>query len=129
VAEPKLLLDTSALLAVAFQEPGMETVLASLDGAAMCAVSQAEVIAVGARRGADPARAAAWARNLSLPILPFTEAMSDAAGALLAAHRRRGISLGDAACLAAAGLLGIPVLTADRAWAALGLAVEVRLIR
>jgi PIN domain nuclease of toxin-antitoxin system len=129
VADPKLLLDTSALLAVAFREPGMETVLAAMDGAAMCAVNQAEVIAVGARRGADPANAAAWARNLSLPMLPFTEAMSDAAGTLLATHRRRGISLGDAACLAAAQLLGLPVLTADRAWAGLGLAVEVRLIR
>ncbi len=39
------------------------------------------------------------------------------------------LSLGDAACLATARVLGMPVLTANRAWAALPVGVEVRLIR
>jgi PIN domain nuclease of toxin-antitoxin system len=129
VAEPSLLLDTSALLAAAFREPGVDAVLAALSGAALCAVNQAEAIEVAARRGVDPLRAAAWADSLSIPIQPFTAPMAARAGALLATHRRQGISLGDAGCLAAAEVLGVPVLTADRAWAALGLAVEVRLIR
>jgi PIN domain nuclease of toxin-antitoxin system len=51
------------------------------------------------------------------------------AGALVAAYRRRGISLGDAACLATAEALGLPVLTADRAWATLGIDLDIRLIR
>jgi len=43
--------------------------------------------------------------------------------------RGKSLSLGDAACLATAAALGLPVLAAERAWAALGLAVEVRLLR
>lgn len=129
VAEPALLLDTSALLAVAFREPGMDRVLAALSGAAIGAGNQAEVVEVAARRGVDPARAAGWAESLSIAILPFTAAMAARAGALLALSRHQGISLGDAACLASAESLRLPVLTADRAWAGLGLDVEVRLIR
>lgn len=129
MAEPRLLLDTSALLALVFREPGFEAVLAALDGAAIGAVSQAEVVEIAARRGIDPVSAASWADNLSIPILPFAPAMAARAGALLAQHRRQGMSLGGAACLGCAAELGVPVLTADRAWATLGVPVEVRLIR
>jgi ribonuclease VapC len=129
MAEPALLLDTSALLALVFREPGMEVVLAALDGCAISAVNQAEVVEVAARRGTDPARAAAWAGELSIPVLPFTPPMAARAGAVLAAGRGRGLSLGDAACLGTAGTLGVPVLTADRAWAALGFDIEIRQLR
>jgi PIN domain nuclease of toxin-antitoxin system len=122
-------LDTSALLALVFQEPGREAVSAALDGAAIGAVNQAEVVEIAARRGAPPARAAAWAEELSIPVLPFTPAMALRAGVLLSAHRRTGLSLGDAACLGTAEALNLPVLTADRAWATLGLGVEMRLLR
>ena len=43
---------------------------------------------------------------------------------------KRGVhSLGDRACLALGARMGCPVITADRAWASLGLDVEVTLIR
>ncbi|WP_368415232.1 type II toxin-antitoxin system VapC family toxin [Falsiroseomonas sp.] len=129
MAEPALLLDTSALLALVFREPGMDVVLAALDGCAISAVNQAEVVEVAARRGTDPRRAAAWAGELSIPVLPFTPPMAARAGAVLAAGRGRGLSLGDAACLGTAGTLGVPVLTADRAWAALGLDIQIRQLR
>ena len=129
MAEPALLLDTSALLALVFREPGMDVVLAALDGCAISAVNQAEVVEVAARRGTDPGRAAAWAGELSIPVLPFTPPMAARAGAVLAAGRVRGLSLGDAACLGTAGTLGVPVLTADRAWAALDLDIQIRQLR
>lgn len=129
MAEPALLLDASALLALVFEEPGAEAVQAALDGAAIGAVNQAEVVELAGRRGLDPLRAAAWADELSLPVLAFTPAMAARAGALLAAHRRRGLSLGDAACLAAGVVLRLPVLTADRLWTEIEAGVEVRLIR
>jgi PIN domain nuclease of toxin-antitoxin system len=129
VADPRLLLDASALLALVFEEPGAEIVAAALDGAAIGAVNQSEVVEIAARRGLDPARAAAWAEELALPVIGFTAPMAARCGALLAAHRRRGVSLGDAACLATAVVLGLPVLTADRLWAGLDTGVEVRLLR
>ena len=129
MAEPGLLLDASALLALVFEEPGAERVLAVLDGAAIGAVNQAEVVELAGRRGIDCVRAAAWAEELALPVLGFTAPMAARAGALLAQFRRQGLSLGDAACLGTAAALGLPVLTADRAWAGLGLALDIRLIR
>lgn len=129
VAEPRLLLDASALLALVFEEPGAELVLAALDGAAISAVNQAEVIEIAGRHGLDPARAATWAEELSLPLIAFNTSMAARAGALLAGFRWRGLSLGDAACLGTASVLGVPVLTADRLWAELDLGVEVRLLR
>ncbi|MDO9710311.1 PIN domain-containing protein [Paracraurococcus lichenis] len=129
MAEPRLLLDASALLALVFEERGAERVLASLDGAAISAVNLAEVVEVAARRGLDPARAAAWAEELSLPVLGFAAPMAARAGALLAAFRHQGLSLGDAACLGTAAVLGLPAVTADRLWSEIAAGVEVRLIR
>jgi PIN domain nuclease of toxin-antitoxin system len=40
-----------------------------------------------------------------------------------------GLSLADRACLALALRLGLPIVTADRAWAELELAVQVQTIR
>lgn len=129
VADPTLLLDASALLALVFEEPGAETVLAALDSAAIGAVNLAEVVDLAARRGLDPARAAAWPAELALPVIGFTAPMAARTGRVLAEFRRRGLSLGDAACLGTAAVLGLPVLTADRLWAALETGVEVRLLR
>ena len=43
--------------------------------------------------------------------------------------RSRGLSLGDRACLALAQRLGLPVLTIDRAWATVSIAVTIQVIR
>jgi PIN domain nuclease of toxin-antitoxin system len=43
--------------------------------------------------------------------------------------RPLGLSFGDRACLALAGQLHLPALTADRAWRNLTIDVEIRLIR
>jgi PIN domain nuclease of toxin-antitoxin system len=42
---------------------------------------------------------------------------------------RRGLSLGDRACLALAETLGLSAITADRHWAQLGLSIDIRPIR
>lgn len=127
--EPRLLLGSSAILALMFQEPGRDVVVAALDGAALSAVNLTEVMEIAGRRRADPLRAAGWVSELSIPVLPYTTAMATRAGALLAAFRREGMSLGDAACIGTAEVVGVPVLTGDRAWSRWQLPVEVRLLR
>ncbi len=129
MAEPGILLDASAFLALLFEEPGADTVLAALDQAAIGAVNLAEVLEVAIRRGESPARAAAWAEEIGLPVIPFTAPIATHAAVLLGTHRRSGLALGDCACLGTAVELGWPVLTADRLWAGLDLSVAVRLIR
>lgn len=63
-----------------------------------------------------------------LTVEPVTA--EDAVGIAELRHAgHRGLSLGDRACLALAGELGVSVVTADRAWADLGLNVAISLIR
>ncbi|WP_439595861.1 PIN domain-containing protein [Falsiroseomonas sp.] len=120
-----MLLDASAVLALLRQEPGAEVTAASLPSACMSAVNWTEVAAK--LLPGHPERLEAW-EGLQIPVLDYDAGIAVAAARLLAAHRGT-LSLGDCACLATAARQGLPVLTADRVWATLGLAVEVRLIR
>ncbi len=127
-----LVLDTSALLAAMFDEVGAAQAAREIAGAEtllLTSVNLAEAIAVLVRRrGVPVAEAAADVALLGAEIVPFGASEAEAAASLAAAHRGV-LSLGDAACLATAMLRGASVLTADRAWAGLGLAVELRLVR
>jgi len=124
-----VLLDTSALLALLFEEPGAETVQRALSGPAwMSSVNMTEAVSKMVQRGDHPVDALADILSLGVVGLPFEPGLAAVAGNLAARHRRV-LSLGDAACLATAADRNLPVLTADRAWASLGLAQEIRLIR
>ena len=119
-------LDTSAVLALFSEERGPAAVAARLDGSVMSAVNWSEVVAP-ARGDLRPLRDGLAAAGLL--IVPFGVEDAEAAGALWARTRQRGLGLGDRACLALALRLGVPAITADRAWADLDLGVAVELIR
>lgn len=127
-----LVIDSSALVAPILGERGAECVVQVLAGdgpVVLSSVNLAETAAVLARRhGVPPAEALADILTIAVEVVPFGAEEAARAVPLLAAHRGV-LSLGDAACLATATLRGLAVLTADRAWAELGLDVEVRLIR
>ncbi len=127
-----LVVDTSALLAVLLNEPGADQAvlaMAAADPLLLSSVNLAEAIAVMVRgQGIPAAEAAADIALIGAETTAFGAPEAEAAGALAAAHRGV-LSLGDAACLATALLRGAPVLTADRAWAGLGLDAEIRLVR
>jgi len=124
-----VILDSSAILAVLFGEPGHETVDRNLGSAAVCAVNVTEVITrlIDDSGAVDDALARLAA--LGLAVMPFDERLSLRAGALRGSTRNRGLSLGDRACLALAEREHVPVLTADRAWAGLAIGIDIRLIR
>ncbi len=67
--------------------------------------------------------------ELGVVFEPFTADHAETAALLRARTRERGLSLADRACLALALDRGLKVVTADRAWAELGLEVKVELIR
>ena len=68
-------------------------------------------------------------QSLGLGVLEFNGDDAESVAQLWSTTRRVGLSLGDRACLSLVQKLGLPALTADRAWNGLGLDVEVRLIR
>jgi ribonuclease VapC len=122
-------LDSSAVLAVLNDEPGADTVIAILDDALVSTVNYAEVVGKLVERGSSYSQAQAALRTIALTTVDFDIALARRAGGLRAETMRRGLSLGDRACLSLAEREGVPAVTGDRTWVGAVTSVEVRLIR
>jgi PIN domain nuclease of toxin-antitoxin system len=103
-------------------------------GAYLSAVNLAEVLSKLADWGEDPAEAQARMAQVGLlgaavEVLPFTGEDALEVARLRALTRAYSLSFGDRACLALARRLGLPALTAERAWAELDLGIPVEVLR
>lgn len=125
----RLILDASAALALINRETGWSTVAEVGYEGLISTVSMSEVVAKLTDQGCSAQAAEQIGRELPFTNREFDASTAFRAGALRAGTRRLGLSLGDRACLALAEREGLPVLTADHAWAGLDIGVEVRLIR
>ena len=124
-----IVFDSSALLAITFEEEGAEVAARALNDGMISAVNASEVIARYVDLGANEEDARASLLAFGLEICPFDESLAIAAGLMRTTTRDAGLSLGDRACIALAIREQARVLTADRAWAALDLGITVELIR
>lgn len=122
-------LDASALLAMVQSEPGAEIVEEAVDHGAISTVNWSEVYRRVLARGVAVAGLRDEVESLGLDIVPFSVEDAELAAELGPPTRHLGLSLGDRACLALAGRLGLPALTADRSWLDLDLGVRVEAIR
>ena len=122
-------LDSSAVLAFLRGETGADRVAPRLATSVVSAVNYTEIISRLIDFGSAADAAVLSARELNMQVRPLDALGAADAGALRATTKSRGLSLGDRACLALGQRLGLPVYTADRAWAELDLGVEVVLIR
>ena len=126
----KHVLDSSALLALVFEEEGAAIVRQAVEGDAVIGtVNLSEVIAKLADSGNSASRVASALAPIRLEIVAFEQEHAWQAGLLRPATRQAGLSFGDRACLALARHLGLPVLTADRVWSHLNVGVEVVVCR
>jgi ribonuclease VapC len=135
---PTSVLDASALLAYAHDEPGAEVVEDALtNGAAMSLVNWAEVLTVIVRAGRSLTE---FERRLTdagvlgpeglLALVALTSADARLAAELYLQTSVAGLSLGDRVCYATGLRLRLPIFTAERAWPALAIpGAVVRLIR
>lgn len=124
-----VVLDSSAVLALLWNEAGSNLVMARLGGAIVSAVNVAEIYAKCAERSQDVEAARRVLQNMPLEIRGFDEPQALLSGKLRVLTRPFGLSLGDRACLAMAILEKRPVMTADRTWQKLDLGVEIIAIR
>jgi PIN domain nuclease of toxin-antitoxin system len=124
-----VVLDASALLAYLKGEPGSQQVDGVLAEAVLSSVNWAEVVQKSLSVGVEVEGMLADLQALGLAVEPFTLEDGERAGRLWEQTRTMGLSLGDRACLSLGLRLGVPVLTGDRAWSALNLSLEVRVIR
>lgn len=121
--------DSSALLAMTFDEPGADIAARSLDDGLISAVNAAEVLGRYLDQGASDDQARRWFEDFGLDVRPFDRGLAFAAGLLRRQTRDHGLSLGDRACLSLAMRERTAVVTADKAWETLDLDVEIQLIR
>lgn len=122
-------LDSSVILAMLNGEPGADDAANLLPGSLLSTVNLAEVVAKLIEQGVPRELATMTTDTLDCEVMPFDSEMALDAGLLHATTRGRNVSLGDRCCLALAMRTGLPVVTADRAWANLGLDLDIRLLR
>jgi ribonuclease VapC len=125
----RVVLDTSALLALCFDEKGAKATSSRGENGILSAVSYSEAIAktLDLRIPLETVRAALAALKLS--IIPFDEAHAIASASFRPMTRDLDISFADRACLGTASLANLPVLTADRQWKSIKCDLEIILIR
>ena len=124
-----VLLDTSAILAILQDEAGAAEARDALSDACLSIVAVAEIATKLCEKGASRDSAERAIAVLGCRILELDWPIAIAAGALRPTKKAAGISLGDRICIETARRHGLPIVTADRAWAELDLGVEIRLIR
>ncbi|KQT57657.1 twitching motility protein PilT [Aureimonas sp. Leaf460] len=112
-----MVFDTSAIIALLRDEAGAETVASWVGQAAMSAVNLQELVKSLLARGLALPVIEEIVSDLRLEIHDHDRTAAFAAAALVEATKEHGIGLGDRSCMALAIQLGVPVLTADRAWA------------
>lgn len=123
-----VVLDSSAVLALLANEPGAHVVEATLPGALLSTVNLAEIVAKLCERGMPAEEATSLIDSIGVEVAAFDAEQATRSGELRVSTRSAGLSLGDRACLALAQVRGLPVLTADSAWAQLD-HPDIRLIR
>jgi len=129
-AAPRVsVIDSSALLAEVFGEPGADVVVRSLPGSVMSTVNWSEVAQKSSLRGLRTRPLRLRVQLGGLTLIPFSSQHAETAAALWPQASRYGISLADRACMALAIELGATIITANRRWAELDLPVPVEAIR
>jgi ribonuclease VapC len=112
----RAVLDASALLALCFAERGAKRTLEGGQDGLISAVNYSEAIAKSTDHGVPLETVQLALASLKLTIIPFDEEHAIAAASFRPSTRKLNISFADRACLGAAALAGLPVLTADRKW-------------
>lgn len=123
-----LIVDTSAILAIAFAEPGGDEAQRLSRGGFIGMANFVEVVTRGQEKGYSRESALAILSVLRIEAVPVDRATADQALPLWR-NRRRSLSLGDRLCIGLARTRGLAVLTGERRWKELDLGVDVVLFR
>ena len=123
----RIVFDTSAVIALLRNEPGADAVAAWVGQAAMSAVNLQELVKGLLLRGLALPVIEEIVADMRLEIHDHDRDAAFAAAGLVDVTKQFGSGLGDRSCMALAIKLGVPALTADKAWAKVkadGLRVE-----
>lgn len=124
----KKVLDSSAILAVIFQETGAEIVEPLLEKSMVSSVNLAEVFTKLAEKGVLNQQTIDDFQQLGLEIVYFDFDQAAKVAELRPLTKHLGLSLGDRSCLALAILQNTTAVTADKNWQKLSLC-QIEVIR
>jgi PIN domain nuclease of toxin-antitoxin system len=124
-----VVLDSSAILALFFNEQGGQIVASLVEGALLSTVNLTEVHCRMIERDAQAKQAWGWIQGLECQICFFSDEQARVAAELKQITRPFGLSLGDRACLALAMERKATVYTTDKVWKQLDLGIEIVAIR
>lgn len=125
---PACVIDTSAVFADLNEETGAEEARRWLRDAAISAINLQEIVSKALDKGVPAAGIPALIEALRLDVRSLDHDLAVAAGLMRDATKRVGLSHGDRACLALARKLGLPAVTADRAWAEIAEEIGVKVV-
>lgn len=124
----KKVLDSSAILAVIFQEKGAEIVEPLLVNSMISSVNVAEVFTKLTEKSVLNKQTINDFQQLGLEIIDFDFEQATKAAELRPLTKHLGLSMGDRCCLALAILHNATAVTADKDWAKLAVC-PIKLIR
>ena len=125
----RVVLDTSAVLALCYAEKGAKATVAHGKDGVLSAVSYSEAVAKCLDHGVPLETVNRALAGLKLTVVPFDEEHALAAATFRPATRKLNVSFADRACLGTAALARLPVLTADRKWDKIKCDLEIIFIR
>jgi PIN domain nuclease of toxin-antitoxin system len=125
----KYVIDSSALLAVIFNEPGAERIEPLYEYSFISAVNYTESLTKLVQKGYDFENAKKHLSTVVSNIVDFKFEIAPTAAWLDATTSKFGLSLGDRACLATAMNSNCEVLTTEKIWSKLTLPVKIHYMR
>ena len=114
--ENKVLLDTSALIALLKKETGYEKVEHVLANSAISSVNLCEFVSILAKNNIPDHEIDDITQDIIPEIITFSEEIANIAGKLCRFTKDFGLSLGDRACIATGVCFDLTVYTADKIW-------------
>ena len=129
MSDTRYMLDASAVLAMMLDEAGGDQVRERLASSQISTVNLSEVVAKLQDGGVPDEVITSSLAELNFDVIAFNQSQAVRAGLRRASTRSNGLSLGDRACLSAAGSCNAVAVTTDRAWGKLELDIVVEVLR
>lgn len=127
--QKSVVLDASALIALIYEEKGMELVEKHMPHSLISSVNMTEVASYMIKQGMPELQVIKLLEDLGLKVIDYDFSLAMTAAKLIKKTAAKGLSLGDRACLALAIHQNLDVLTADKVWSQFDLGIEINLIR
>lgn len=125
----KVLLDTSAIIALLKKEPGYESLEEVVANSAVSIINFSELVSVLMRTSIVESEIDEIIKDIIPEIIPFSEDIAIQTGKLIKLTKDLGLSLGDRACIATGIYHGIPIYTTDKVWKDLKTSAQIVIVR